>query len=179
MHGAGNAATANAEFKPVERNVSFSHSQVREYEATLGDNPSVSSGVPLSLGWRYNPRERISSLENDNDGTSPGTGGGATFRRRSMRELRLSNHERQHRLLSGCGANISMENILSALQSTKKARLERKSSLNELKKELLVKRRQKEESERLVLLKERKFVRQRRTGIVDGGLSFSTSMLTL
>ena len=45
--------------------VSFSHQQVREYEVTLGDNPSVSSGAPLSLGWRYNPKECIISLNDD------------------------------------------------------------------------------------------------------------------
>lgn len=49
------------------RNVSFSHLQVREYEVTLGDNPSVSSGVPISLGWRYNPNERISKLDDDDN----------------------------------------------------------------------------------------------------------------
>lgn len=54
----------------MTRNVSFSHLQVREYEVTFGDNPSVSSGVPLSLGWRYNPNEMISKLEFDADGNA-------------------------------------------------------------------------------------------------------------
>ena len=65
----------NDEFKPIimtppsppRRNVSFSHLQAREYEVTLGDNPSVSSGVPLSLGWRYNPNETISKFYNDHE----------------------------------------------------------------------------------------------------------------
>jgi hypothetical protein len=62
-----NSDKKNEEFKQLTRsskNVSFSHLKVREYEVTLGDNPSVSSGVPLSLGWRYNPNERIAKFDN-------------------------------------------------------------------------------------------------------------------
>jgi hypothetical protein len=58
----------NEEIKPpMKRNVSFSHLQVREYEVTLGDNPSVSSGAPVSLGWRYNPNEMIAKFDNNDD----------------------------------------------------------------------------------------------------------------
>ena len=31
----------------------FGHVMVREYERCVGDNPAVSSGVPISLGWGY------------------------------------------------------------------------------------------------------------------------------
>mmetsp|Transcript_4186 Transcript_4186/g.4596 ORF Transcript_4186/g.4596 Transcript_4186/m.4596 type:complete len:156 (+) Transcript_4186:149-616(+) len=34
--------------------VGFANAIIREYEVTLGDNPSVSKGPPLSLGWSYN-----------------------------------------------------------------------------------------------------------------------------
>lgn len=62
-----NSDKKNEEFKQLTRsskNVSFSHMKVREYEVTLGDNPSVSSGIPLSLGWRYNPNEKIAKFDN-------------------------------------------------------------------------------------------------------------------
>jgi len=35
------------------RSVSFANVQVREYDLCLGDNPSVSTGAPVSLDWSY------------------------------------------------------------------------------------------------------------------------------
>jgi len=49
--------------------VSFSHVQLREYCRAAGDNPSVSSGCPLAIGWKYNKRGKvdIDSYEADLD----------------------------------------------------------------------------------------------------------------
>lgn len=107
----------------IVKNVSFSKVRVREYEVTLGDNPSVSSGAPLSLGWRYNPEEKVSDIE-DSEITIP---------RRSSAELRLSYDERHLRL--ALNPTVTSAELTSVLRSTSEVRLQRKESLNELREE--------------------------------------------
>lgn len=41
------------------RKVSFSHVQLREYCRQVGDNPSVTSGCPLAIGWKFNKRGKV------------------------------------------------------------------------------------------------------------------------
>ena len=38
--------------------VRFNDVKIREYYITLGDNPSCSSGPPISLGWHYNQEQQ-------------------------------------------------------------------------------------------------------------------------
>jgi hypothetical protein len=47
----------------LTKNVSFHQIEIREYERSLGDNPSVRSGPPISLGWNYNPNHTVVELE--------------------------------------------------------------------------------------------------------------------
>jgi len=42
------------------RNVIFAEIRIREYERSLGDNPSCSSGPPISLGWKYQECKTVS-----------------------------------------------------------------------------------------------------------------------
>ena len=46
---------ANRVAPTSKRGVQFDKVIVREYQRALGDNPSCSSGAPISLGHKYNP----------------------------------------------------------------------------------------------------------------------------
>eukprot|EP00563_Minutocellus_polymorphus_P007874 CAMPEP_0181022466 /NCGR_PEP_ID=MMETSP1070-20121207/1527_1 /TAXON_ID=265543 /ORGANISM="Minutocellus polymorphus, Strain NH13" /LENGTH=346 /DNA_ID=CAMNT_0023099405 /DNA_START=31 /DNA_END=1071 /DNA_ORIENTATION=+ len=46
---------ANSEdtIKKPKRTISFANLEIREYDLTIGDNPSVSYGPPVQLSWQY------------------------------------------------------------------------------------------------------------------------------
>lgn len=48
--------------------VSFDQVNIREYERVLGDNPSCSSGPPLSIGWRFSPSPMQISVDDYENG---------------------------------------------------------------------------------------------------------------
>ena len=41
----------------VKRSVSYGSVKIREYERIISDNPGVSSGVPIGIGWKYRSTE--------------------------------------------------------------------------------------------------------------------------
>lgn len=57
---ASSQTLANTKMIPaVTKKVRFSIAEVRTYERMWSDNPSVSAGPPVGIGWRYNPRLTI------------------------------------------------------------------------------------------------------------------------
>lgn len=59
---------ANSENKKqINRSISFSNLQVREYDLTIGDNPSVSYGPPVQLSWQYSEHNARSLEEYENE----------------------------------------------------------------------------------------------------------------
>ena len=55
----------NKQKKHHHHHVDFDSLTIREYPVILGDNPNVSSGAPLSLGWEYHeqPKRNIDMYE--------------------------------------------------------------------------------------------------------------------
>ena len=45
----------NVDIQKKNLNVSFGHVSVRRYFMILGDHPSCPTGVPISIGWEYEP----------------------------------------------------------------------------------------------------------------------------
>ena len=45
------------------KTVTFAQIVIREYNCTIGDNPSCSRGAPISLHWSYNPDQIISTID--------------------------------------------------------------------------------------------------------------------
>ncbi|KAL3803807.1 hypothetical protein HJC23_003969 [Cyclotella cryptica] len=60
-HSTDTASLESVETSPVGKHckVTFTHVTVREYCLECGDNPSVTAGPPLSLGWEYNKKGTI------------------------------------------------------------------------------------------------------------------------
>lgn len=46
--------------KSGDRTLQFDKIEIREYARTIGDNPSCSSGPPVSISWEYTPVGKIS-----------------------------------------------------------------------------------------------------------------------
>lgn len=103
----------------VKPSVSFSNLQIREYDVTLGDNPSVSYGPPLSLGWEYR-QEEVVPLEKYETARSQ------KHPRRKSSQLLMSYNVRKYLLLKTAG--FSKTELLEAMKQVEKIQKERKMS---------------------------------------------------
>jgi len=50
----------------MKRNISFQSIEVREYERAVGDHPCVSSGPPLTIGWKHTDGVAVSLDDYEN-----------------------------------------------------------------------------------------------------------------
>ena len=107
--------------RSLNRNVSFNNLSIREYNVEIGDNPSCSCGVPISLGWDYEEQEAL-PLDALDDPETTALGGSGSRRRRKTHELILSYNDRR-RLLKSAG--YSREELQECLQTVQKVKHER------------------------------------------------------
>lgn len=108
------AQSSSIPIKRVDSAVSFQNVTVRQYDVTIGDNPSVSYGTPVSLDWNYS--EGVSLDLNEFESNRLGN-------RRSRREMHMNHYVRKNFLLHGCG--YSAEEVKKAQKNANKIRNKR------------------------------------------------------
>ena len=95
------------------RSVSFHEVKIRSYQQTIGDNPSVSYGTPISLDWDYEEMEAL-SLDDYEKERGP---------RRSPREMMLNYYSRKNLLTWRFGH--TEEEVKAAEKQANKAKTQR------------------------------------------------------
>jgi len=106
--------------KPAVKNVEFKEIEVREYERTVGDNPSCSSGPPLTIGWKFWQRARTSVDWYEK----------ARPARKSQFELVMPREARQEMLIVEW--RISQAQIATAVRSNIRTKNQRRRTVNNL-----------------------------------------------
>jgi len=103
------------------RRVVFGAVEFRHYERILSDNPSVTNGASVGIGWRYDSVERYSveQYEQAKLGQDP----------LKANDLLMSKDERERLLLS---LGYSKTEIIAAVREHNKARNKRKQTTNNL-----------------------------------------------
>jgi hypothetical protein len=97
----------------VVKKVTFSTLAIREYGIIPGDNPGVSCGCPLSIGWEYDDEFSFAIDEYEEQRSKP----------RSMTELRMPSMVREKKLRE---AGFSRRDIQESTKYANIARLQRR-----------------------------------------------------
>ena len=103
----------------LNRKVSFDRIHIREYYLSLGDNPSCSSGPPLSISWKYSDIGSV-DLEEFEMMRPP---------RRHHSEMMIPSIERK-KLLDDLG--YSVLEIVEAVKNVTECKKNRKKSLRSI-----------------------------------------------
>jgi hypothetical protein len=108
---------------PEPKLVNFATVEFREYARTLSDNPSTSSGAPIGIGWRYDPKDTttvdLDLFERSREGI-----------RRDKGQLLIPRDLRERMLRE---AGFSSREILEAVRKVQMAKKQRSVSLQQLK----------------------------------------------
>jgi len=103
------------------RSVSFHSVQIREYERCLGDNPCVSSGPAISIGWRHTGNGRT-FLVNDYETNRA--------QRRRSTEMLIPRHVREDMLHFEYG--VSRSQISRTVKNINNFKAQRRQTVNNL-----------------------------------------------
>jgi hypothetical protein len=106
--------------RSLKHNVSFNSLSIREYSVEMGDNPSCSYGVPISLGWDYEELDEL-PLDNATNETED-CETNEKSRRKKSHELLLSYNDRR-RLLKKAG--YSKQDFDECMRSVRRTQRER------------------------------------------------------
>lgn len=101
--------------------VSFSCVQVRQYRRAINDNPSVSDGPPIGIGWDHDSESEY-ALEEWEDSR--------IGNRRSYSELLVPRDQRHVMLVD---AGFSEKEIAGSVRNVLKAKYNRRQTVNNLK----------------------------------------------
>ncbi|CAJ1956787.1 unnamed protein product [Cylindrotheca closterium] len=96
--------------------VTFQHITVREYDQTIGDNPSVGYGAPISLDWHYQEDEplHVDLYESNRGG------------RRNMEQMHINHNQRKAIFTRNYG--FSESEVKAAQKATDKVKSQREFS---------------------------------------------------
>ena len=114
--------SATGKTEDEKPHVTFYKVYIREYVQTLGDNPSVSSGPPLTLDWYYNDETKMLTIE-EYEATRP--------ERRSKLQLLVPRDLREKILKAECG--VSRAQLAKTIRSVKAVQANRRQTVNNLK----------------------------------------------
>eukprot|EP00980_Cylindrotheca_fusiformis_P004473 scaffold953_cov141-Cylindrotheca_fusiformis.AAC.17 len=108
-------------FNSCSSRVSFGQVKVREYPRAITDNPAVSDGPPIGIGWDYDTEADypIDQWEGDR-----------MYFRRNHTELLVPRDERHERLVE---AGCSEKEIAGSIRNVLKVKYNRRQTVNNLK----------------------------------------------
>lgn len=112
-------STTKSSVASLDRLVQFNEIQIREYERTVGDNPSVTKGPPVSIGWNYKEKESKPLEEYEN----------TREERKNISNLVLSKRIRTEIILE---SGVSRKEMAAVVRQTNAAKNKRRTTVNNI-----------------------------------------------
>ena len=116
--GEGAARVEGAATTRRRQSVAFAQVNIREYERILSDNPCVSSGPPIGIGWRHAPEALVVDVD-DCEASKPSP--------RQRSEYLVPKHVREGLIQEHAG--VGRREIAGAVRSIQKAKAQRRRTV--------------------------------------------------